>query len=279
MTAPETAGRCRRAGRRRPPGRRRPWRCRPPAGRRPRTCTVPVSRIESPAGLTSMRPFGIAARSVWRSGVEVAPDIDLERGDLAALGIHHEDRGGAVRDAEQEDLAGGADDRVRDRRVGDEDLLRVAGQLDDDRAADREVEAAAAPRRPAPEPDWAIPARLGGRGASPADGSEEERGEGQRPGAPPEGANAWSWGGSVRACQRAMGGGGAGCAAEVFWRGVWPTPARTMVRLVSGRLLAAGGLARHRRGCAARARAGRSAGPGRASRPGRASARGSRSRR
>jgi hypothetical protein len=74
--------------------------------------------------------------------VEVAADRDLERRDLAAVGVHDEDRGGAVLDADQEELAGRAHDGVRDLRVGDEDLLRVPRQVDDERTADRKVDAA-----------------------------------------------------------------------------------------------------------------------------------------
>jgi hypothetical protein len=72
--------------------------------------------------------------------VEVAPDRDFERRDLASLGVHHEDRGGAVVDADHEHFSGRAHHRVRHLGVGDEDLLGVARQVDDDAAADREIE-------------------------------------------------------------------------------------------------------------------------------------------
>ena len=104
--------------------------------------TTPVSRIESPAGLISRTAFGSARPEGLAQDVEVAADRDLERRDLATVGIHDEDRGGAVLDADQEELAGRAHDGVRDLRVGDEDLLGVPRQVDDERAADREVDAA-----------------------------------------------------------------------------------------------------------------------------------------
>ena len=138
MTAPVSAAL--NDGRRR--RRRRRWRCRSPAAPPSVDDTTPVIRIESPAGLISRTAFGSALLRVWRRTLRSRPTDDLERRDLAAVRVHDEDRGGAVLDADQEELAGRAHDGVRDLRVGDEDFLGVPRQVDDERAADRQVDAA-----------------------------------------------------------------------------------------------------------------------------------------
>ncbi len=74
--------------------------------------------------------------------VEVSPDIHLERRDLPALGIHHEDGRCAVVHADDEELPRRADDGVGDLWIGDEDLLRISRQIDDQGPADGEVDLA-----------------------------------------------------------------------------------------------------------------------------------------
>ena len=70
--------------------------------------------------------------------VEVARDRDVEAGDLPAFGVEEVDVGLADRDADDVGAARRADDRVGDLGIGDQHVLDVARQVDDDRFADAE---------------------------------------------------------------------------------------------------------------------------------------------
>ena len=67
---------------------------------------------------------------------DVPADVDLQCRDLVALGIKREDRGLALVEADDIELAGRADDGIGDLGIADEDFGRILGQIDDQRLAD-----------------------------------------------------------------------------------------------------------------------------------------------
>ena len=71
---------------------------------------------------------------------DVAADRHVDRRDLAAVGGEGEDRRLAVGDRGDVEAARRADDGVGDLRIADEDFRGVLRQVDDDRAADAELQ-------------------------------------------------------------------------------------------------------------------------------------------
>ena len=69
---------------------------------------------------------------------EVALHRDVETGDLAAFGIEEEHVGLADLDADEIGAARRANDGIGDRRIGDENILDIARQIEHDRFADAE---------------------------------------------------------------------------------------------------------------------------------------------
>ena len=70
--------------------------------------------------------------------VEIARDRNVEAGHLLALGVEEENVGLAELDADDVGASRRADDGVGDLRIGDQHVLDVARQIDDDRFADAE---------------------------------------------------------------------------------------------------------------------------------------------
>ena len=87
---------------------------------------------------TVMSEFGQHLLDRRADAVEIARDGDVEAGRSACLGIEEEHVGLADRDADDVGAARGAHDGVGDLGIGDQHILDVARQVDDDRLADAE---------------------------------------------------------------------------------------------------------------------------------------------
>jgi hypothetical protein len=81
---------------------------------------------------------GLADRGA--NAVQVAGHRDVVGGDLLARGIEEHDVGLADRGADDIGALGRANDGVGDLGIGDQHILDVAGQVDDDGLADAERE-------------------------------------------------------------------------------------------------------------------------------------------
>ena len=94
--------------------------------------------------MISIRDVGIGDQAMQhlRQAGGVALDLEVEEGDLAAGAIEDDDVRLADGDAGDVDAAGGADDRVGDRRVGHQDVAGVARQVDDDRLVEADLDGA-----------------------------------------------------------------------------------------------------------------------------------------
>jgi hypothetical protein len=92
-----------------------------------------AGRLDLDLGARKGRAQGLA------QDVEVAPNRDFQRRDLLAVAIHGKDRSGTVGHADDEELAGRTHHGIGDAGVGHEHFLGVAGQIDDQRLADRQI--------------------------------------------------------------------------------------------------------------------------------------------
>ena len=93
-----------------------------------------------PSPMPSTRDVGIGQHLMNRlaDAVEIAHDRDVEAGDLLALGIEEIHVGLAHRDADDEGAARRPHHGIGDLGIGDQHILDVARQIDDDRFADAE---------------------------------------------------------------------------------------------------------------------------------------------
>ena len=106
----------------------------------PADATEPIRMIESATVLTVMSLPGSATLSSSCKLADVAADRHFDRRDLAAVGGEGEDRRLAVGDRGDIEAPRRADHGVGDLRIADEDFGGVLRQIDDDRAADAELQ-------------------------------------------------------------------------------------------------------------------------------------------
>ena len=90
-----------------------------------------------------MSEVGMKRFEVFLEAGDVALDGEIEADDLLAVRAEDEDVGLADRLAEQVDAPRRARHRIGDGRVGDQDVVGVGRQVDDDRLVEAELDALA----------------------------------------------------------------------------------------------------------------------------------------
>ncbi len=118
--------------------------------------TVPVSTMLSETISTLMLESGMKRLQIGFEAGDVALDFDIEADDLLAIASEDEDVRLADLLAEQIDAARRAGHGVGHRRIGDENIMRVLRQIDDERLVEAELEAAVSTGAGLRDPDDAF---------------------------------------------------------------------------------------------------------------------------